>query len=111
VLFIALTLGPGCIFFLYALYHFWHEATAPGHAIRRRSGVILTFVDRPGPKRADAENAGHTMRNSRETLTFAPVAERPVPAGAVPTQLKTRLGSYASGTGRLETGQAMRGKL
>lgn len=111
MLFIALTLGPGCIFFLYALYHFWREATAPGHAIRGRSGVILTFVDRPSSKRADAENAGHTMRNSRETLTFAPVAERSTPASAPPTQLKTRLGSYASGTGRLETRQAMRGKL
>jgi hypothetical protein len=43
VLFIALTLGPGCIFFLYVLCQFWREAHRPGgrHMRPAKSAVLL----------------------------------------------------------------------
>jgi hypothetical protein len=75
-LFIALTLGPGCMFFLYALFQFWREVHRPGAPRLRLTKGAVVFLRTPAiNSRVDSvPAASRTLRFQRRHSTERGVA-------------------------------------
>lgn len=108
LIFLALVLGPGCSFMLYALYQFSREALRFRHPVSRGLGGVVTVVaatnalDEPNPPQA-AETPKVLVVSKKEAppAKFTIAGNEPALAKVVTTYLKNRLAVIPSGTGRL----------
>jgi hypothetical protein len=89
LIFLAIVMGPGCGFMLYALRQFWLEARRFQHADPRRLRVTVVTATDPLNE--------HTSRQAAET----PEGQGPSHERVVTTYLDNCLAAIPSGTGRV----------
>jgi len=110
--FLAIVMGPGLGFMLFALSQFWREARQFRFANPRTvSGVVTVRVatnplngtsDEHAPSRAPETSDGSTISEEEpEPARIAAAGDQPARAKVVTTYLKNRLAVIPSGTGRL----------
>jgi hypothetical protein len=113
-IFLAIVMGPGFTFMLYALYQFWREEWRMRHGRSARRGRIVTFVTARSPLNDQTPHlatraAAAISEDEPAVVRFAAAGETPARAKVVTTYLKNRVAAIPSQTGRLAVKRAAKG--
>jgi hypothetical protein len=118
LIFLAIVLGPGCGFMLYALRQFWLEARRFRRADPRRLNVTIVRAtdistrssgERIPRQSSETPKVRAVLIKEAGPAKFAASAEEPTRGKVVTTFLKNRLAALPSGTGRLAVKHVAKG--
>jgi hypothetical protein len=115
-IFLAIVMGPGCGFMLYALYQFWLETWRSRHTgSRSHSGPVtvvtaLDPVDDENSFRAWDTPANQAVReNDSAVVKFSAAGDRRAQRKMLVTCLQNRVAVLRSETGRVAVRRAAKG--
>jgi hypothetical protein len=115
-IFLALVVGPGCVFMLYALYQFWLETWRSRHAGSRSHSGPVTVVTAINP--VDDENSFRAWEapvnesvpeGNAATVKFSAAGDRRAQRKMLVTCLQNRVAVLRSETGRVAVRRAAKG--
>jgi hypothetical protein len=122
LIFLAIVLGPGCGFMLYALYQFSREARRFRHADPRRLNVTVvratdtltgastgTSDQRTRRDASETPESRAVLKNKAAPAKFAAGGEEPAQGKMVTTYLHNCLGAIPPGTGRVAMKRVAKG--
>ena len=116
MIFLAIVMGPGFTFMLYALFQFWREEWRMRHEHSAPLGRVVTFIkaadtlnDDDSGQASDVRAAPDAPEGEPTFERFAAAGEPPARAKVVTTYLKNRATVSPSQTGRLTVKRAAKG--
>jgi hypothetical protein len=113
-IFLAIVMGPGFTFMLYALYQFWREEWRMRHDRSRRRGGIVTLVTSTSPLNDHTpHHATHAsaaiLEGKPAVASFTAAGKSSARAKVVAMYLKNRAAVIPSRTGRLAVKRVAKG--